>query len=255
MWHRILVIAFCLSGLAAKPAPVITAANLLDQEQSWPYRATLVEAWQPPGRPEPLRAGTAGVLIRVETGGVARIDFSVEGKYEVPIDETDLVANANRIRRGEIAKHDPNFVHAFGARLLDSAADPLTALRPDTIADRRGFLCVFADPSGKEFAELAAALRPLDGRGDTLTILFPRGSHPDAEVQDRLRAVKWPVPYLYQHLSEPYTRTLVREGTEFPAVILVSSEGRLLYQSPWRPGIVPDLVQAFATFAARSSHP
>lgn len=227
------IVLFCLlaSCLGAATA-VVTAANLLEHEQLWPYRVTLAEAWQPPGGAAVLAAGTVGVLIRIETGGVARIDFASDGKYEIPIEKTDLVEGANRIQRGEIEKRAPNFFYAIGTHLVDSAADSLTPLRPETLYDRRTYLCVFADPREKEFAEMVTALRPLKAHVET--IFFPQGEQPDAATRDQLRAADWKVPFVYGFLSEPYTRTLVRDGTSLPAVMLVSNEGRLLFGETWQ---------------------
>jgi len=234
------VLASCLGAASA----VVTAANLLEHEQLWPYRVNLIEAWQPPGGAAALAAGTVGVLIRVETGGVARIDFSSDGKYEVPIEKTNLVENANRIQRGELEKSAPNFFYAIGAHLVDSAADSLTPLLPETLFDRRTYLCVFADPGGEEFAELAKALRPLKAHSDLATILFPQSEQPDAATRDQLRAADWKVPFVYGFLSVPYTRTLVREGTTLPTVMLVTNEGRLLFQESWQASTVPRLQAA-----------
>jgi hypothetical protein len=235
----LLSLAWCLGVTGA----LVDAANLLDHEQLWPYRVTLKEAWQPAGAAVRLAAGTAGVLIRVETGGVARIDFSSDGKYEVPIEKTDLVENANRIRRGELAKRAPNFFYAIGTHLVDSGADSLTPFPPETIADRRTYLCVFADPHSDEFAKLAKALRPLKERSDLQTLLFPQDDEEpdDAATREKLRKVDWTVPFVYGFLSAPYARTLVRDGTRFPAVLLVTNEGRLLFQETWQASTLPRL--------------
>jgi hypothetical protein len=184
------------------------------------------------------------VLIRVEPGGVARIDFSSDGKYEVPIEKTDLVENASRIQRGELEKRAPNFFYAIGTHLVDSASDSLTSFRPETIYDRRTYLCLFADPRGKEFAELARALRPLKARSDLAMILFPQSEQPDAATRDQLRAADWKVPFVYGFLSVPYTRTLVRDGATFPTVMLMTNEGRLLFEETWQASTAPRLQAA-----------
>ena len=241
--RAVLLLSLLASCLGAS-GTVVTAANLLDHEKVWPYRVTLTEAWLPPGGAAPLTAGTVGVLIRVETGGVARIDFSSDGKYEVPIEKTNLVEDANRIQRGEIDKPAPNFLYAIGTHLVDSAADSLAPLAPETLYDRRAYLCVFADPRGKQFSELAKALRPLKARSDMETILFPQSQQPDAATRDQLRAADWKVPFVYWFLSVPYTRTLVREGTPFPTILLVTNEGRMLFQEPWQDGTLPRLQAA-----------
>jgi len=237
---RAFLLCLLASSLSAASA-VVTATNLLDHEKLWPYRVTLTDAWQPPAGGAAIAAGTIGVLIRVETGGVARIDFSSDGKFEVPIEKTNLVESANRIQRGELEKPAPNFLYAIGTHLVDSAADSLAPLLPETLSDRRTYLCVFADPAGKDFAELAKALRPLKAHSDMETILFPQSEQPDAATRDQLRAADWKVPFVYGFLSVPYTRTLLREGTAFPTVMLVTNEGRLLFQDTWQVSTAPRL--------------
>lgn len=240
---------------ASRP-DALTAADLTTSERFWPYRVALVEAWQPEGGVKPLRAGTSGVLIRVEATGLARIDFAKAGKYAVPVEKTDLLANANRIRRGELEKAEPNFIHAIAPRLVDSAAATMVALGPEATAPRPGFLCVFADPDAPGFEALAAALAPLRDRHGVMTLLFAQGAHPDARTRDRLRALEWTVPFVYDFLSEPYTTTLLAGGTPMPALLLQTSEGRLVFQGPATPEVVPALTtaldQAFSTASVSS---
>lgn len=232
------------SGGPAAPAEAITASSLARAERFWPYRVSLVEDWQPAGREKPLRSGTVGVLIRVETSGVARIDFGSAGKYEVPVDETDLAQRADRIRRGELAKQAPNFTEAIATRLVDSAGEQLSSLAPAASADRPGFLCVFADPDGEEFGGLAVALAPLADRHGVMTILFPQGQHRDAAIREQLRSLGWRVPFVYDFLSEAYASTLLADGTPMPALLLQTNEGRVLFQGPGSPGVVPELTAA-----------
>jgi hypothetical protein len=250
---RVLLLpAFLALGVAtatsAEPPKVdraaVTATTLLDHEHLWPYRVSLTEAWQPPGADAPLPAGEVGVLIRVQPGEVARIDFSSDGKHDVPVAKTDLVQNANRISRGEIEKPAPNFVFTIAHHVLDPKTEPLKALDADQISHQRAFLCVFANDRADGFDELVAALRPLAGRADVATIFFPQGRHPSAEVRERLRASDWLVPFLFDHLSEPYTRTLLREGTPIPFVMLVTNEGRVLFEDAWRPNAMARLQTA-----------
>jgi len=226
----------------------VTPRNLLASERFWPYRVALTEPHAVVGRSEPLPAGLVGVLIRVESSGLPRIDFGSLGKHEIPVHSTDLLERANGIRRGELEKSEPNFVHAIKARMLDSASDSLRPLRLEASIDRRGFLCVFADPADEGFGALAGALVPLHERHGVMTILFPRGDHPDPEVHEQLRALGWPVPFLSDFLSEPYARTLLPEGTPLPYVMLQTAEGRVLFQGPWRAD-TSELVAAFDAFA------
>jgi hypothetical protein len=219
----------------------VDARNLLASERYWPYRVALREAWQAPGRDEPLPPGLVGVLIRVEASGLPRIDFGRIGKYEVPLDHTDLLARANRIREGAEPKAEPNFVHAIKSRLLDPAAEAPRPLPAEQVEDRSGFLCVFADPGQRSFEALARALAPLHQRHGVMTLLFAQGEHPDAALAERLRALAWPAPFLRDYLSEPYSRTLLRAGTPLPYLMLQTPEGRVLFEGEWRDGIETEL--------------
>ncbi len=231
------------SGAADESAPV-TEANLLASDALWPYHVSLVRPWPPPGDAQPLPLGIPGVLIRVEGSGLARIDFGRDGIHTVPVRETDLLERANRVRTGALEKDAPNFALAIGKRLLDSNS---ASLRPVSLVEAsamRGFLCVFADPDAEGFPELVAALRAVRDRHGVRTILFPQGPHFDAKVHERLVALEWTVHFLPGHLSQGYTRSLLPDATPRPAVLLVTPQGRVLFQSAWRADVSPELRSA-----------
>src|SRR5262245_36661664 len=238
---------------APAAAPPVTPENLLASESYWPYQVALVVPVKldPAGGKKPLAAGLRGVLIRVEESGQARIDFGRDGQHVVPVGATDLLERANRIRRGDDTKIAPNFALAIGTKILKPGAEHPETLGLPAAAQRPGFLCVFADPGAKGFAELAAALAPLQDRRGVLTVLFPEGDHPDEEMAKRLRSLGWPVPFLFDFLAEAYIPTLLPAKTPLPAVLLQTNEGRLLYQSQWRPEVVGKLQAAIdRTFPA-----
>jgi hypothetical protein len=222
-------------------AAVVTEANLLASERFWPYHVVLTRSWQPGGRDQPLGPGSRGVLIRVEPSGLTRIDFGRDGLYEAPVSVTDVVERANRIRLGEQEKMAPNFLLAIGPRLLDSASASLRPFRYSVAAESYAFLCIFADPGAEGFSDLAAVLAPLHGRSGVLTILLPQGTHPDGELREKLRSLQWMVPFVSDHLAEAYTRSLLPEETPLPAVMLQTGEGRVVFQSGWRAGLLPEL--------------
>ena len=228
---------------AADPkAPAVTQKSLIASERFWPYRVVLTRAWQPAGRPKPIASGEAGVLVRIdEKTGLARIDFGGPGVYEVPVDRTDLIDSANKIRLGDLGKIAPNFITAFGPRLIDTTADKPQSVKPEDLLDRNGFLCVFADPSADSFPELVKALAPLVDHRGVETVLFPQGKNSDRAVWGRLHALGWKVPYVYAHLSAGYTDSLLPAKTRIPVVQLQTPEGRVLLQSGWDPKLEASL--------------
>lgn len=225
-------------------AAEVTAETLLESERFWPYQTELVEAWPTGGASLP--PGTSGVLIRVEPGRVARIDFGRDGLHEIPVDRTDLVARANQVREGRLEKLAANFALAIGPRLADASAEPLRPLGFEPVSAARRFLCVFADPSAKDFPALARQLRPLREREGLLTLLFPPGDASDAAIAAKLREAKWAVAFVFQHLAEPYARTLIDADVGRPALLLHTSEGRVL-AGPGAPReVLPQIEAALA---------
>ena len=223
---------------SASSAAAVTADNLLENERFWPYQVVVTT---PVGA---LKPGTIGVLIRLETAEIARIDFGRDGLHETPVAATDLVERANRVRRGELQKKAPNFVLAVAPRLVDTSSPAPAQYSFERAGRQRGFLAVFADPGAAEFAQIAGALAPLAKRDGLLTILFPQGAHPDSAVFEKVRDTGWNVPFVYSHLTEPYTRSLLPKDTQRPAVMLQTPEGRVLFQSGWRDGTAAELRRA-----------
>lgn len=232
----------CAPRVAESPdaAVAVTQANLLASERFWPYQVGLA------------RDGSLGVLIRVEEGAIARIDFGRDGRRELPVAETDLVERANAVRLGQIEKLAPNLTLAIGPRLLDPTGDELAPFPFAAALEKRGFLCVFADPGAADFADLARALAPISERHGVLTILFAQGEHPDAALRDTLRALGWAVPFVHDHLAEAYTGSLLREGTILPSLFLQTPEGRVVFQSGWRTEALPELEAALEREFARA---
>jgi hypothetical protein len=232
---------------ADSSATVVTEQNLLASERFWPYQVRIAKPWQPPGAEAALPAGTVGVLVRVETSGLARVDFGRDGRYEVPVAVTDLIERANGVRLGKVHKSFPNFLLSLGPRLVDSAGPELRVYLLSQAVRYRGFLTVFADPGAPDFPKLAEALAPLAKRSDALTILVPVCDCPDPELRERLRALGWTVPFVYDALAETYIDSLIGAETGKPALLLQTAEGRVLFQSGWREGVVPDLTAALDT--------
>lgn len=216
-------------------APVVTESNVAQHEAFWPYRVMLRTPLERPGAPRPVRAGALGVLLRVEPSGEARIDFGRDGVHLVPPGRTDLVERANGVRTGRLEKLAPNFTRALAPRMLSPGASRPQPYDLDRALACRRFLAVFADPESGDFPPLAGALAALAMPEDVEVVLFPQGRHPDPAVARRLRELGWPVPFVYAHLSEPYTHGLLPDTADLPAVLLQTAEGRVLFEGGWSP--------------------
>ncbi len=209
-------------------APAVTRRSLLASERFWPYQVELTRDWKPEGRARALAAGSRAVLIRVEEGGLARLDFGRGGLQRVPVERTDLVARANRVREGRLPKLGPNLAVAIGQRLVDPSGEALRARSLHELRGATAFLCVFADPNSEGLARLARALAALRAQPGLETVLFARGNWSDAALQRRLAELDWSASFVSSHLAQAYTDTLIDADTPLPAVQLQSPEGRIL---------------------------
>jgi hypothetical protein len=225
----------------------VEAAGIFEDEAHWPYQVALVEDWKPDGVASPLAKGSVGVLIRLESDAVARIDFGRDGLYEVPVGVTDLVARIERARR-DIVQPSPNFVTAISARLLDPSGEALAAYPRAAVAKRELFLCVIA---GTGFAAIWKELAPIRERDETLILLLPQGEHPDDAFHGTLRDIGWSAPFVYDHLAEAYARILLgAEASRESWVLLQSPAGKVLYRERWSPASVPRLIEILELRAA-----
>jgi hypothetical protein len=219
-------------GSSREPSvPALDAKSIGSHEADWPYYVSLIEAWQPPGASAALVPGLNAVLVRVERDGTARVDFGRDGIHRVPIQETDLVARARRIASGADPKTAPNFTFAITPRLADPASSEPHAFALDDFAGTRVFACWLADPRAPEFVALAKAVGPAPP--GTADLFFPQGDVPDLEVREILRRAEHPMPFVLDHLSEPYTATILDAGATLPRFVVLSAEGRWLGDGVW----------------------
>lgn len=226
-------------------APPVAARNLMARDRFWPYRVELREAWTPESGGRTLEAGSVGVLIRMVSPAQARVDFGRDGLHELPWAATDLLARAERVRRGELTKVAPNLLFAIGPRLVDGASDPPRPLRLEDVLDARAVLSVFADPRSQAFAELAASMAPLREHPGLLRVLYPQaGKSPEADPGARSRPMDWEAPIVLDFLAEPYTRIQLGADHPLPAVQLQTPEGRVLFRSVWKPEVAAELFEA-----------
>jgi hypothetical protein len=240
-----LALALCIP-FAAAAAPggdeAIDETDLAARDAHWPLHVTLARPWSPRSGARALPAGVPGVLIRVEpTGDVARIDFGRDGVHTVPLEETDLVAEAERVRTGVRERSAPNFVATVGPALMDAAVDPPRLLETSRAASQRGFLCLFANPADARLAEVAAPLRAALRQRDVLAVLFPADPLPDAALRARLLELEWPIAFVRVPLSRPYARAFLPDAAGWPYAMLLSPQGRVHFQGDLGPEALADL--------------
>jgi hypothetical protein len=55
-------------------------------------------------------------------------------------------------------------------------------------------------------------------------------------MREKLRTLAWPVPFLMDQYGEGYAASLRGDGAASPGVMLLTREGRVIFQGPWREG-------------------
>lgn len=226
--------------VADPSAPLVTLARALDSERFWPERVALTRDWTAPSGAR-LAAGSSGVLIRVEPGGSARVDYGRDGLFTLPLALTDFLARANALRSGAATKLAPNLSLALGPRLVDATGEAPRVLAFSESAATAAYLAVFSASDARELAAIASALAPrLRGLSQLRLALFPMERRSDAEVHARLHALGWPGAFVMDHLAEPYARTLVDGELPTPRMMLFSAEGRAL----WAGGLSEEIPSA-----------
>ena len=93
------------------------------------------------------------------------------------------------------------------------------------------FLCIFANPRGEGFAELARQLVPLESSPGVQMLFFPLAMKREETqvVKDLLEATSLQVPFAYPEAAEVHARSLLGEVPTAAYALLVTSEGRLLH--------------------------
>ena len=217
----------------ADPSPrVITSENLFQNERYWPYHVILEEAWKPrgfQGESFAWEQGTVGVLVRVEPGGLLRVDFGRFGVHEVPISATTVLERANQIQRGERSKAAPNFVVAVIRRCLSLEGSPPQYWTAASVAEVDRFVLVAGEPGSESLRRRLKKLTPLAEDKGTAFVLLPHGSHRmDPAVIEKARSDGWPGCVVHSRFSDAYRHSIFGEDAERTAAIIQTPEGRIL---------------------------
>lgn len=223
---------------ATTSAPVaasgtITRENVLENERYWPDIVAMVEAWTDPESGRLIKKGYRGALIRVDERGRTRIAFGRHGTRDIPIEQTDLISRANEVASGTRHKVAPNFLAHFGTQFVHPSSDELIPYPMLELARSDRFLCVFADPRSKDFAELARGISPLASTPGVQLLVFPLAMKRDETqlVKDLLKNASLQAPFAYPEAAEVHARTLLGEVPSGAVALLVTSEGRVLHNA------------------------
>lgn len=231
---------------AAPPDPAlepVTYENLYEREAYWPPNVLLTETWKPEGLEGEGQVYGAGTLIRVEPSGNLWVRFPKRfGTLRVPANITNVVAEANRVRQGELRKALPNFVMLAGNKMVVPGTNEY--LSPYAYGRVERYLLVAVDPMSERFAEIASGLESIRGEDGVLPVLFPQGSLHNDQVTARCNEVGWKDPFLFSQFVQGFTAAYFGDDLVPPKLILQTPNGRLLAESKWEEGALKGLFAA-----------
>lgn len=216
------------SEIAADP---VDATNWRASARFWPYSVALLES-DKSGSETVTPSGLEGVVVYLTSSGQLRLDLGRDGVRTVPLEATDFLVRANEIRRGERTKLAPNFILAYGNRLLDLSSNRIRALRIDDLAESRIFIALLANPHDPRLSEWSEALLELTGAyGGVVAIFYPL---PDPAVEStgglkRLHDSAWPGYVMMQQYVLPYRLSLWDGDLAEPLLMVMSPEKFLFF--------------------------
>jgi hypothetical protein len=147
-------------------APVVSERNLLASERFWPYQTALTKPWKS------LPVGSLGVLIRVEPGDQARVDFGPRRPPRAAHrrDGPGRAEQRDSLGKGREGRAELSLCAA--PRLLDPATAKIYPF--EDAAKNQVFLCVFADPLARGVRSARQRARGAHRPG-MMPMLFPQG--------------------------------------------------------------------------------
>ena len=224
--------AFTYEGYdpSERESAVVDSSNWNASERFWPYRVSLTPPASASGEAGAMRL--EGVVVHLDSTGRIRVDLGRDGVRTVPLESTDFLARANEVRLGSRTKLAPNFILAYGNRLLDVSNDPIRALRIDSLAGSRFFICLLAHPHDSRLPEWTEATRQLTEAVDgVVAIFFPL---PDPVIEttgglNRLHEADWPGFVMMAQYALPYRLSLWDGDPTQPLLMAFSPERHLLF--------------------------
>ncbi len=230
------------SGNTAADGP-ITAENLPLRDDYWPQKVHLTKSWAPESG-EAVRP--IGVLVRVESPELARIDFGHQGIHEVPIGVTDLVERANELREQGPGSKIGNVTRMIGGALGDPRSEVWQPYPRSEVAGQ-DFLLVAAPLDAALLREMAEPLARVDAMNGVRVIYMAQGDTTTEEILRVLHEIGWTTPFLRQRFVRAATDGYLGEELTLPWLGLLTPNGRVLHQGPWPPdGDLQEVVDVLA---------
>ena len=221
-----------LAPLYAVEAPLdLISESLPGHSDFWPPKIHLTEDVET--RKGTLSAGQRGVLLRIEGGpAIAVVDFGRDGIHEVPLDKTDALATARRIKDGEKDKPLPNYLSMLGPpKLFHAVEGKMKAISLHETGDWKGFFLLYLSVEDLDWAALAGLLqenKDLIRKTGLQPLLLPLSRVEDAELFQKIREHSLPVAVMHGFLGFSFLNALAHHPGDGPLFVATDLNGKIL---------------------------
>lgn len=209
----------------------LTSQSLPAHSDFWPPKIHLTGDVET--RTGTFSTGQRGVLLRIEGNpAIAVVDFGRDGIHEVPLDQTDALATARRIKDGEEPKPLPNYLSMLGPpKLFRAVEGKMKAIPLHETGDWKGFLFLYLpveDLDWTAFAGLLEENKDLVRKTGLQPLLLPLSRIKDAELFQKLKEYSLPVAVMHDFLGFSFLNALAHQPGDGPLFVATDLNGKVI---------------------------
>lgn len=232
----ITLLAFATAGAALQSAdPTFSFKDALAiPSKFWPTLVNTVKEIDlevKSGRAATISEGTRAVVIRLEPSGQLLVDFGREGIHLVDPSATNFVELSHAVANGKIDKLYGIMAGMIAQRLtIPTESGELLPYSFKTVNESDYFMLAYIEDDAGQFRVLSDFQKTsseLLKSTATTFLLMPTFDYRNKELSARLHAAGVRVPFMYDYLVKPYTKTMSHKPQP-PALIVTDANGRIL---------------------------
>lgn len=206
---------------------------LLDS-YNWPSKVTVneqIEEENEDGQNKTLRAGTSGILQRVEDG-LLLIDFGHHGLFWLRPDQTDFSVQYDRLKSNKDHKDFPNAMVQIGNKIIHFPKRTARHVLIEDIKEYEFFLCYYANVIDEENVLITQALNNafkdrLFAEHGIWPVAFPGKDRWYGYFQKAFNEL----PVFIPHMRLSYAAAFRHEPNPTPSFVLIDANGKVIYRS------------------------
>ena len=181
------------------------------------------------GSKQTLIPAVPGVLVRITEEG-AVVDFGSNGRHILPIEQTDVIAQAERLRQANLAEHQASLHTQIGDKFWRWDGENLVRLGSDYFKDKKYLVFLYAEPddasSIERVRQFSRAYEDIEERNPTAEVVLMSAA---SKVQPFFDQDAPTFPVMTWHMSSGYIYALDQQPGERPAVVITDFSNRIIH--------------------------